>query len=151
MDDEHHIVLRKLHGELMSHRRAKAFNTPVDHDALGLTDYTTAVTTPMDLGTVKQHLSGGRYVGLLAYVRDTTLAFRNALHYNRFDMDVYFDAVFLWQKLDSLLLAHFHFRDPVVFAIDDQARPHVSPRSLRAVHTRLCGKAAELPDQACDA
>ena len=150
LDNESGRALRKLHGELMSHKRAKAFNAPIDHFALGLDDYLRVVPVPMDLGTVKQRLHGGRYASLRAYAADAALVFRNALHYNRFDTDVYFDAVFMWQKLDALLLERTGLRDPVPFACDTgPVRPHVSTRGLRAVHARLCGMAGdELEPQA---
>lgn len=47
--------------QLMKHRDGEAFCVPVDWEALGLSDYPTIVTAPMDLGTVLRKLESGAY------------------------------------------------------------------------------------------
>ena len=58
------------------------FYEPVDPVALGLPTYRDVVKTPMDLGTVKANILGGRYGSSRAFADDMRLMFRNALAFN---------------------------------------------------------------------
>ena len=71
--------------QIMKHRDAGAFFDPVDWEALGLDDYPTIVTQPMDLSTVQSRLEAGAYAGptlALDVAADIALIWSNALLYN---------------------------------------------------------------------
>ena len=65
------------------------FRTPVDPDALGIPDYFLIVKKPMDLSTIKNNLTQGKYVDPWEYVDDVWLMFDNAWLYNRKTSRVY--------------------------------------------------------------
>ena len=91
--------------QLMNHKWAFPFNAPVDHVALGLTNYLDVVKRPMDLGTVRRKLerSGGGgdadgsadastyapYANCEELNRDVMLTFANAKLYNPPPTDVH--------------------------------------------------------------
>ncbi|PWZ10528.1 hypothetical protein Zm00014a_022940 [Zea mays] len=77
---------------LMKHKHSWVFNTPVDASALGLHDYHTIITKPMDLGTVKSKLAAGQYRSPREFAGDVRLTFRNAMTYNPKGQDVHFMA-----------------------------------------------------------
>ncbi|GJN38100.1 hypothetical protein PR202_gb27112 [Eleusine coracana subsp. coracana] len=77
---------------LMKHKHGWVFNTPVDASALGLHDYHTIITKPMDLGTVKSKLSAGQYKSPREFAADVRLTFQNAMTYNPKGQDVHFMA-----------------------------------------------------------
>jgi len=58
------------------------FLVPVDSVALGIPDYETVVTRPMDIGTIKARLKQGRYKGATDFAADVHLVFFNAMLYN---------------------------------------------------------------------
>ncbi|TVU43166.1 hypothetical protein EJB05_09612, partial [Eragrostis curvula] len=58
------------------------FNRPVDVVGLKLHDYYAIIRSPMDLGTVKENLTGGRYPSHEEFAADVRLTFNNALRYN---------------------------------------------------------------------
>ena len=64
------------------HNRKGTFNSPVDHEALGLKEYTTIVKKPMDLGTVKKNLHSNIYLSHADAASDIRLCFQNALLFN---------------------------------------------------------------------
>jgi len=77
---------------LMRLRRSKKsvwFNSPVDVEGLKLHDYRAIIRSPMDLGTVKQNLTAGRYPSHEAFAGDVRLTFNNALRYNPPDHHVH--------------------------------------------------------------
>mmetsp|Transcript_18452 Transcript_18452/g.26530 ORF Transcript_18452/g.26530 Transcript_18452/m.26530 type:complete len:1452 (+) Transcript_18452:168-4523(+) len=79
------LPLRPLLSRLMSHpthNRKGLFNKPVDPDALGLYDYRSIITRPMDLGTVKAKLHSLLYQYSDEAVEDIRLVFKNAMTYN---------------------------------------------------------------------
>ena len=60
------LPLRPILSRLMSHptyNRRGTFNSPVDADKLGLVDYHSIITRPMDLGTIKARLFVNAYGG----------------------------------------------------------------------------------------
>ncbi|CAD6246979.1 unnamed protein product [Miscanthus lutarioriparius] len=77
---------------LMRLRRSKKsvwFNSPVDVEGLKLHDYRAIIRSPMDLGTVKQNLTAGRFPSHEAFAGDVRLTFNNALRYNPPDHHVH--------------------------------------------------------------
>ncbi|XP_019412902.1 PREDICTED: transcription factor GTE4-like isoform X5 [Lupinus angustifolius] len=75
--------------KLMKHKHGWVFNAPVDVEGLGLHDYFTIVTHPMDLGTVKSRLSKNWYKSPKEFAEDVRLTFRNAMTYNPKGHDVH--------------------------------------------------------------
>ncbi|CAM9530579.1 unnamed protein product, partial [Phaeothamnion confervicola] len=74
---------------LMELQFAFVFNTPVDHVALNLHDYTSVVRRPMDLGTIKRRLETGYYRSFDEFAHDCRLTFDNAMVYNERGSDVH--------------------------------------------------------------
>ncbi|XP_062221403.1 transcription factor GTE4-like isoform X1 [Phragmites australis] len=81
-----------LLGRLMKHKHSWVFNKPVDASGLGLHDYHTIITKPMDLGTVKSKLAAGHYKSPREFAGDVRLTFQNAMTYNPKGQDVHFMA-----------------------------------------------------------
>ncbi|TVU22863.1 hypothetical protein EJB05_32584, partial [Eragrostis curvula] len=81
-----------LLARLMKHKHGWVFNKPVDASALGLHDYHTIITKPMDLGTVKSKLTAGQYKSPREFAGDVRLTFQNAMTYNPKGQDVHFMA-----------------------------------------------------------
>ncbi|PWZ33321.1 hypothetical protein Zm00014a_000503 [Zea mays] len=81
-----------LLSRLMKHKHSWVFNKPVDASALGLHDYHTIITKPMDLGTVKSKLGAGQYKSPREFAGDVRLTFQNAMTYNPKGQDVHFMA-----------------------------------------------------------
>ncbi|KAF7833930.1 Transcription factor GTE4 [Senna tora] len=75
--------------KLMKHKHGWVFNAPVDVEALGLHDYFTIITHPMDLGTVKTRLNKNFYKSPKEFAEDVRLTFRNAMTYNPPGQDVH--------------------------------------------------------------
>ncbi|XP_057450747.1 transcription factor GTE4-like [Lotus japonicus] len=75
--------------KLMKHKFGWVFNTPVDVEGLGLHDYFTIITHPMDLGTVKTRLNKNWYKSPKEFAEDVRLTFRNAMTYNPEGQDVH--------------------------------------------------------------
>jgi len=61
---------------------AEWFLEPVDHVALGLTDYLKVVPQPMDLGTAQKKLDRQQYLTSDDFAGDARLVFQNAIAYN---------------------------------------------------------------------
>lgn len=61
------------------------FLHPVDHAGLGLDDYLTIVTTPMDLSTVRKNAKGGKYGDVREALADVQLIWENCRKYNLSD------------------------------------------------------------------
>lgn len=77
-------VWRELVHELkrVGGQNAAPFAQPVDAEALGLRDYHTIITKPMDLSTVEAKIYRGEYPNENALYDDIALIFANALRYN---------------------------------------------------------------------
>ncbi|KAL2331643.1 hypothetical protein Fmac_019224 [Flemingia macrophylla] len=75
--------------KLMKHKHGWVFNTPVDAEGLGLHDYFSIITHPMDLGTVKSRLNKNWYKSPKEFAEDVRLTFRNAMTYNPKGQDVH--------------------------------------------------------------
>jgi hypothetical protein len=77
--------MRLILARLMAHptlNRKGLFNRPVDAVALGLLDYYTVVTQPMDLGTIKGRLHAVAYQSRAEVADDIRLVFANSIRYN---------------------------------------------------------------------
>lgn len=59
------------------------FLTPVDYEALGILDYPTIITQPMDLGTVRTKLQNGEYKLFQDFMSDINLIWKNCRTYNQ--------------------------------------------------------------------
>lgn len=75
---------RPLVVRLMEHPvNGGIFNVPVDPVALKIPDYTTVITHPMDLGTVRSRLESGQHYRTATQLgNDLRLVFANAMKYN---------------------------------------------------------------------
>ena len=97
---------------ICKHKEADAFLDPVDYEALGLDDYPSIVTHPMDLGTVTKRLEGGHYDSTTV-VRDVAAdvdqIWANCFEYNKPDNWVHAAATvmkaFAEKKLEPLVAA----------------------------------------------
>eukprot|EP00833_Pecoramyces_ruminatium_P017134 jgi/Orpsp1_1/1191166/evm.model.d7180000083899.1 len=65
------------------------FLQPVDPIALGVPDYYTVITNPMDLSTLKKKLETGEYETADQFENDCRLIFSNCYTYNHPDSEVY--------------------------------------------------------------
>ena len=90
---------------LKKHKEADVFLDPVDWEGLGLEDYPSVVTHPMDLGTVQAKLDGGRYVSVLEAAADVELIWSNSMLYNPSDNWVHQAALELKGVADKRLAA----------------------------------------------
>jgi len=78
-------VLQQCEGLLRSlrlHPSARAFNQPVDPEALNIPDYRIVITQPMDLGTIEDKLRQGQYMTVRDMLNDMMLVVANARRYN---------------------------------------------------------------------
>ncbi|XP_076957076.1 uncharacterized protein LOC143632437 [Bidens hawaiensis] len=73
---------RKILKMLMTHKHGPVFNQPVDPVALGIPDYFSIITHPMDLGTISKKLDDDNYSSAEAFCSDIKLTFSNAMRYN---------------------------------------------------------------------
>lgn len=71
-------VIQKINGR----KESEFFREPVDWEGLGLTDYPTIITQPMDLRTVREKLDSDYYDTPLEVAADVRLIFLNAMTYN---------------------------------------------------------------------
>ncbi len=76
--------LRPLLHRIMHHPAniAGVFNTPVDPEALRIPDYRDRISSPMDLGTVKERLQSLDYTTPGEFAFDVRLVFANAMAFN---------------------------------------------------------------------
>jgi hypothetical protein len=59
------------------------FHQPVDIEGLGLKDYLTIISKPMDLGTVLKNLDDGQYLKVSNALDDIQLIWDNCKKYNQ--------------------------------------------------------------------
>ena len=77
------------------------FLEPVDWETLGLDDYPTIVTHPMDLGTVLSKLDAGGYPSVLEACADVDLVWTNCMSYNSEESRIHKDAIKLKTAADK--------------------------------------------------
>lgn len=106
------------------------FYEPVDPVALGLPTYFDVVKTPMDLGTVRANLLGGRYGSSRAFADDMRLMFRNALAFNPAGSFVH--------DVAATYLRHFEaaYESQVAAYVRTQVRRSTGAAAVR-LHSRL--------------
>ena len=80
-------ILRELFNKRHS-AYAWPFYKPVDASALGLHDYHTIISKPMDLGTVKNKMDSRNYVDAEEFHEDVIQIFKNCYIYNPDTHDV---------------------------------------------------------------
>lgn len=100
--------LRLILSRLMAHpihNRKGIFNTPVDPVALGLLDYHTVITRPMDFGTIKARLHALAFTSREQVVQDIRLVLQNAMKYNPPHHIVHTSALNLMAFLEEQLRA----------------------------------------------
>ncbi|XP_032395222.1 bromodomain-containing protein 3 isoform X2 [Etheostoma spectabile] len=68
---------------LWRHQLAWPFHQPVDAVSLGLPDYHTIITSPMDLGTIKKRLENNYYWSASECMQDFNTMFTNCYIYNK--------------------------------------------------------------------
>ena len=73
---------------ILNHKFATPFRVPVDPEALGLDDYFSVISEPMDLGTIRSRLIDHKYTDEQHFVRDVRLVFSNCIKYNSLQSDV---------------------------------------------------------------
>merc|ERR1719382_1554852 len=71
-----------LLADLKANPLTEWFREPVDHIALGLTDYMKVIQTPMDLGTIQKKLERSQYLSSEDFANDVRLVWQNAITYN---------------------------------------------------------------------
>ncbi|KAK9064310.1 hypothetical protein SSX86_015690 [Deinandra increscens subsp. villosa] len=82
MDKDIKMECRKILRTLMVHKYGSVFNQPVDPIKLGIPDYFSFISHPMDLGTISKNLEGDIYSSAEAFAADIRLTFSNAMSYN---------------------------------------------------------------------
>ena len=96
-----HEECTKILARIYNRRDSEMFREPVPWEALGLVDYLSVVKTPMDLGTVKEKLSSGKYQNEDECVADIRLIWHNAMLYNAPGAAVYVKAKSLSEAFES--------------------------------------------------
>lgn len=86
---------------VLSHKWAWPFKEPVDAEKLGLKDYHTIITHPMDLGTIKTRLEAGYYHHPDNLAADIRLVFTNARTFNPPASDVHIMAATLAEAFEG--------------------------------------------------
>ena len=81
--EEEKKKLDKIFETMKSDTQALDFLAPVDYVALGILDYPTIITHPMDLGTVKKNLENGEYKTFQDFMSDINLIWKNCRQYNQ--------------------------------------------------------------------
>jgi len=74
---------------VFNHRFGFPFLEPVDPVALNIPDYFDIIKHPMDFGTIRKKLVGGKYESIEDFKADAHLVFSNACLYNHPGSDVY--------------------------------------------------------------
>ncbi|KAG4390370.1 hypothetical protein GLYMA_06G284000v4 [Glycine max] len=119
--------------KLMRHKHGWVFNSPVDVETLGLHDYFTIITHPMDLGTVKTRLNKNWYKSPKEFAEDVRLTFRNAMTYNPQGQDVHIMAELLSKIFeDRWAIIESDYNREMRYGFDYRAAPPApSPLSRR--------------------
>ena len=81
--DEEKKKIDKIFETMENDTQALDFLAPVDYVGLGILDYPTIITNPMDLGTVKNKLENGDYRLFQDFMSDINLIWKNCRTYNQ--------------------------------------------------------------------
>ena len=83
LGDEEKKKLEKIFETMENDPQAIDFLAPVDYVGLGILDYPTIITNPMDLGTVRKNLENGDYRLFQDFMSDINLIWKNCRTYNQ--------------------------------------------------------------------
>ena len=97
--------------------QAAFFAIPVDPVELEIPDYFDIIKHPMDMGTIKKHLDGGRYVQHELFAEHMRLTFNNAYTYNHMEDNPVHVAA---REMEALFNSLY---EPFVAALKDTAIP----------------------------
>ncbi len=75
-------LMKDIIHKLMNHKLADQFKAPVDWQTLGLFDYPSLITHPMDLTTVDKKLKTYQYRLVEDFLKDIELIWSNCITYN---------------------------------------------------------------------
>ena len=81
--EEEKKKINKIFETMENDPQALDFLSPVDYVALGILDYPTIITQPMDLGTVKKKLENSEYKIFKDFMSDIILIWNNCKTYNQ--------------------------------------------------------------------
>jgi len=79
---------KRVLGELMKRPEAIPFLKPVDAVELGILDYPTIITQPMDLGTVSKRMRDGAIKTVDSFCEKVRLIWSNAIKYNGMNHEI---------------------------------------------------------------
>ena len=88
LGEEEKKKLDKIFETMENDGQAIDFLAPVDYIGLGIPDYPTIITNPMDLGTVKKNLDNGEYKIFQDFMNDINLIWKNCKTYNQPGSDI---------------------------------------------------------------
>lgn len=86
-----HVQKKILEDKIKNTKKTKhalPFLRPVDPIALGIPNYPTIITQPMDISTLEQKLKAGQYASLDAFVNDFELIVSNCFKFNGENHDI---------------------------------------------------------------
>lgn len=73
---------KRIINHIWKHPQAYIFHEPVDPEKLQILDYFFIIKKPMDMGTIKNRLNGGKYANAADFIDDVSLMFDNCILYN---------------------------------------------------------------------
>jgi len=133
-------ILRELFNKRHS-AYAWPFYKPVDASALGLHDYHTIISKPMDLGTVKNKMDSRNYVDAEEFHEDVVQIFKNCYIYNPDTHDV----VAMARKLEEVFEQRFKNVPSDDYEPLEPATPAAPPRAPPGAVGALLTPARGLP------
>ena len=90
---------------MLKHQHGWPFLVPVDTIKLGLPDYFTIITQPMDLGTIKKRLDNNYYWCAQECIDDTNTMFGNCYTYNKPGEVIFKNITYIPKLIGSKFLA----------------------------------------------
>ena len=99
--------LQEILDKIINDKNASEFKEPVDYVLLGLLDYPSIITHPMDLGTCKKKLLNGEYKIFQDFMDDVNLIWENCRLYNQAGSSIVKMADALDKKMHSLMHKQF--------------------------------------------
>ena len=107
LGDEEKKKLEKIFETMENDPQAIDFLAPVDYVGLGILDYPTIITNPMDLGTVRKNLENGDYRLFQDFMSDINLIWKNCRTYNQPGSDIVKMANHCDKKIKQLIDKQF--------------------------------------------
>ena len=107
LGEEEKKKLDKIFETMENDGQAIDFLAPVDYIGLGIPDYPTIITNPMDLGTVKKNLDNGEYKIFQDFMNDINLIWKNCKTYNQPGSDIVKMANHCEKKIKQLIDKQF--------------------------------------------